>query len=190
MSVSSVKRLAICAAALGVFSLAAAGSMHSRIPGSSAVYAAQSGAGNDAAAQPTTLSVVGDIPTPLALTADDLAKMPRSTAAVTSDGNTVTYEGVLLLDVLTKAGWQFGHGMKGKPTAGYAIVTGKDGFKAVFSLAEIDPAFVGSKVLIADKADGYPLPAKYRPFRIVSPQDKAGARSIYSLIKIEVFKVQ
>lgn len=177
-------------ACLGGVFLVAASSISSRIPGPATVYAAQSPAEKDAAAQPTTLSVVGDVPTPLALTVDELAKMPRATASVTADGETVNYEGVLLLDVLTKAGWQFGHGMKGKPTAGYAIVTGKDGFKAVFSLAEIDPAFVGSKVLIADKADGYPLPAKYRPFRVVSPQDKAGARSIYSLVKIEVFKVQ
>ena len=190
MRIAAGKRIAILSACLSGFFLIAASSTHGRIPSSATVYAAQAATGNDAAAQPTTLSVAGDVPTPLTLTADDLAKMPRATASVTSDGQTVNYEGVLLYDVLAKAGWPFSHGMKGKPTAGYAIVTGKDGFKAVFSLAEIDPAFVGSKVLIADKADGYPLPAKYRPFRVISVQDKAGARSIYSLIKIEVFKVQ
>src|SRR5580698_8595977 len=144
----------------------------------------------DAPAAPAVLKIEGAVTTPLALTADDLDKMPRATATLTADGNTTTYEGVLLYDILVKAGWQFGRGMTGKGMASYLIATGKDGYQVVFALPELDPMFSGSKVIIADKADGGPLPGRQQPFRIVAPQDKMHARSIYSLVKIEVVRLR
>jgi DMSO/TMAO reductase YedYZ molybdopterin-dependent catalytic subunit len=152
---------------------------------STTVYAAP-----DTVAAPAVLKVEGAVPTPLSLTADDLAKMPRATAPLTADGTTTTYEGVLLYDILVKAGWQFGHGMTGKPMASYLIATGKDGYEVVFALPEIDPQFSGAKVIIADKADGAALPAREQPFRIVAPEDKMHARSIYSLVKLEVVRLR
>ena len=153
---------------------------------------AASAAGQDAAAgqaAPAVLKVEGT-PTPLALTAEDLAKMPRTTATLTADGTTTTYEGVLLYDILVKAGWQFGRGMTGKGMASYLIATGKDGYQVVFALPEIDPMFAGAKVIIADKADGTALPGRELPFRVVAPQDKMHARSIYSLVKLEVVRLR
>jgi hypothetical protein len=152
---------------------------------STTVYAAP-----DTVAAPAVLKVEGAVPTPLSLIADDLAKMPRATAPLTADGTTTTYEGVLLYDILVKAGWQFGHGMTGKPMASYLIATGKDGYEVVFALPEIDPQFSGAKVIIADKADGAALPAREQPFRIVAPEDKMHARSIYSLVKLEVVRLR
>jgi hypothetical protein len=152
----------------------------------SATYAAAP----DAAPAPAVLKVEGAVATPLSLTAEDLDKMPRATATLTADGNTTTYEGVLLYDILVKAGWQFGRGMTGKGMASYLIATGKDGYQVVFALPEIDPMFGGAKVIIADKADGAPLPGPQQPFRIVAPQDKMHARSIYSLLKIEVVRLR
>jgi DMSO/TMAO reductase YedYZ molybdopterin-dependent catalytic subunit len=152
---------------------------------STIVYAAP-----DSVAGPAVLKVEGAVPTPLSLTAEDLAKMPRATAPLTADGTTTTYEGVLLYDILVKAGWQFGHGMTGKPMASYLIATGKDGYEVVFALPEIDPQFSGAKVIIADKADGAALPAREQPFRIVAPEDKMHARSIYSLVKLEVVRLR
>jgi DMSO/TMAO reductase YedYZ molybdopterin-dependent catalytic subunit len=152
---------------------------------STTVYAAP-----DTVAVPAVLQVEGAVATPLSLTTEDLAKMPRATAQLTADGTTSTYEGVLLYDILVKAGWQFGHGMTGKPMASYLIATGKDGYQVVFALPEIDPQFSGAKVIIADKADGAALPAREQPFRIVAPEDKMHARSIYSLVKLEVVRLR
>lgn len=149
------------------------------------VYAAQ-----ETVAPPAVLKVEGAVPTPLSLTTEDLAKMPRATAQLTSEGKTTTYEGVLLYDILVKAGWQFGHGMTGKPMASYLLATGKDGYEVVFALPEIDPQFSGAKVIIADKADGSALPAREQPFRIVAPEDKMHARSIYSLVSLEVVRLR
>ena len=150
-----------------------------------AVYAAP-----DTVAAPAVLKVDGAVPTPLSLTSEDLAKMPRATAQLTADGTTTTYEGVLLYDILLKAGWQFGHSMTGKPMASYLIASGKDGYEVVFALPEIDPQFSGAKVIIADKADGTALPAREQPFRIVAPEDKMHARSIYSLVRLEVVRLR
>ena len=128
--------------------------------------------------------------TSLALTAEDLGKMPRATATLTADGNATTYEGVLLYDLIAKAGWQFGRGMTGKGMASYLIATARDGYQVVFALAEIDPMFAGEKVIVADKADGAELPGPQQPFRLVVPGDKMHARSIYSVVKIEVVKLR
>jgi Oxidoreductase molybdopterin binding domain len=178
----------LCAAWFGALLVFALCSMligtSTSLPNPATVYAAQ-----DAVPQPTVLKVEGAVPTPLALTANDLARMPRSTATLASDGATDTYEGVLLYDILVKAGFQFGRGMVGKGAPVCLIATGSDGFQAVFSLAEIDPQFSGVKVLVADKENGLPLPDRYKPFRIIAPQDKLRARSIYSLIKLEVVKL-
>ena len=154
---------------------------------------AASAVGQDTAAAGQTASPVLKVegtPTPLALTAEDLAKMPRATATLTADGTTTTYEGVLLYDILAKAGWQFGRGMTGKGMASYLIATGKDGYQVVFALPEIDPMFAGAKVIIADKADGAALPGRELPFRVVAPQDKMHARSIYSLVKLEIVRLR
>jgi DMSO/TMAO reductase YedYZ molybdopterin-dependent catalytic subunit len=143
-----------------------------------------------ATAPPATLRIEGAVPTPLTLTAEDLAKLPRATATLTSDGGTTAYEGVLLYDLLAKAGWQFGRGMTGKPMASYIVATARDGYQVVFAIAEIDPLFAGEKVLIADKADGTQLPGREQPFRVVVPGDKMHARSIYSVVKIEVVRLR
>jgi DMSO/TMAO reductase YedYZ molybdopterin-dependent catalytic subunit len=152
---------------------------------SGVVYAAL-----DPVTGPAVLKVQGAVPAPLALTLDELAKMPRQTYSTTVDGTTVTYEGVLLYDILVKAGWQFGHGMTGKPMASYLLATARDGYQVVFALPEIDPQFAGAKVIVADKKDGVPLSGPEQPFRMIAPQDKMRARSIFSLVKIEVVRLQ
>ena len=183
MTKISVKSLCV-AVALGLVMILAGTSIGRKPSGLGTVYAAQ-----DAPAQPSVLKVEGAIPSPLTLTAEDLAKMPRSTATLASDGGTDTYEGVLLYDILVKAGWQFGHMPAGKGVPVSILATGKDGFQAVFSLGEIDPQLAGEKVIIADKENGLPLPDRYKPFRIVAPQDKKHARSIYSLVTLDVIKL-
>ena len=132
------------------------------------------------------LRVRGDVKTPLALTADDLAAMPRHTAVQQSDGKDITYEGVLLYDILKKAGVPFGQALMGKGMASYILAGASDGYQVVFAIAEVDPEIEGSAVLVADMRDGGPLNAKQKPLQVIAPQDKKHARSIHSLITIDV----
>ncbi|MGA7411976.1 MAG: molybdopterin-dependent oxidoreductase [Bryobacteraceae bacterium] len=132
------------------------------------------------------LRVQGDVKTPLSLTAEDLAAMPRHTAVQQSDGKDVTYEGVLLYDILKKAGVPFGQALMGKGMASYVLAGASDGYQVVFAIAEVDPEIEGSAVLVADKRDGGPLNAKQKPLQVIAPQDKRHARSIHSLITLDV----
>jgi hypothetical protein len=175
----------VCAAVVvGLLMMLAGHHISGSLIDSETVHAAQ-----DEPAQPTMLKVEGAVPTPLTLTSEDLAKMPRATATLASDGGTDTYEGVRLYDILVKAGWQFGRMPAGKGTPVCILATGKDGFQAVFSVGELDPQLAGEKVIVADKLNGQPLPNRYKPFRIVVPGDKKHARSIYSLVTLDVIKL-
>ena len=137
-----------------------------------------------------TIAVTGAVKQPLTLAAKDFAAMPRTTVAVSDHGKSVTYEGVLLYDVLLKAGAPLGGELSGKALASYVLASAKDGYQVVYTLTEIDPAFTDSRILLADAADGGPLPATQGPFRIVVPNEKKGARSIRMLERIEVIRLR
>lgn len=138
---------------------------------------------------PAVLSVDGAVATPLSLSAADLAKMPRATAKTIDDGVEVTYEGVLLSEVLKKAGAPNGPALRGKALASYLLCQAKDGYRVVFALAEFDPEFNDNPILVADTRDGRPLFDYQGPFRLVAPHDKKGARSIRMLTKLTVVRL-
>jgi hypothetical protein len=136
------------------------------------------------------LAVQGDIATPLSLTADDLAKMPRETASVPAlDGGKIVYEGVTLLAVLQKAGAPFGKQLRGKVLTTYVLAKAQDGYQVVFTLGELDPDFGNETILLADKRDGKPLGDKQGPFRLVCPNDHEGARSVRMLQTLEIVRL-
>jgi DMSO/TMAO reductase YedYZ molybdopterin-dependent catalytic subunit len=137
------------------------------------------------------LVVTGDVPTPLTLTAADLASMPRESVEVADqDGQKTTYEGVALQEILKKAGINFGGQLRGKDLAGYVLASAKDGYQVVFSLGELDASLGGLRAIVADKRDGKPLFEYQGPVRLVLPNDKAGARSVRMLEKIEVVRLR
>jgi len=138
----------------------------------------------------TVLSVQGDIASPLSLTADDLAKMPRETATVpAADGSKIVYEGVTLLALLQKAGAPFGKQLRGKVLSSYVVAKAQDGYQVIFTLGELDPDFGNETILVADKRDGKPLADKQGPLRLVCPNDHEGARSVRMLQTLEVVRL-
>lgn len=68
----------------------------------------------------------------------------------------------------------------------YVLATGSDGYKAVFSLGEIDPGFGKQPGLIAYAVDGAPLTGNGFA-RVVVPSDVKAGRYVSNLIAIEVF---
>jgi DMSO/TMAO reductase YedYZ molybdopterin-dependent catalytic subunit len=137
-----------------------------------------------------SVAVSGAVKTPLTLSARDLLNLPRSEATVNEHGKPVNYEGVLVSEILKKAGAPVGEELRGKALATYVLATGSDGYQVVYSLAELDPALTQAKVLLADKTDGKPLPDSAGPFRLVAPDDKKMARSVRMLEKLEVVRLQ
>ena len=136
-----------------------------------------------------TLTVSGAVKTPLTLTLADLGKMPRTTVTVSEDGTDVHYEGVLLADILKRAGATTGAALRGKALASYLLCEAKDGYRVVFALAEFDPDFSDNPIIVADAREGKPLFDYQGPFRIMAPRDKKAARGIRMLTKLTVVQL-
>ncbi|MGH9834612.1 MAG: molybdopterin-dependent oxidoreductase [Blastocatellia bacterium] len=129
------------------------------------------------AAPAVSLSVSGEVEKPLKLTAADLAKLPqRSIRAKGHDGKEAEFTGVPLVEVLKLAGVKFGEDLRGKNLALYLLVEAADGYRAVYALPELDPAYTDKVILLADKRDSKPMDAKEGPLRIVVPDEKRQAR--------------
>jgi len=96
------------------------------------------------------------------------------------------YSGVPLSDLLAKYGVPLGKDLRGKALALYVVAAGSDNYKAVLSLAEIDPAFHPGDVIVADVMNGKPLDAASGPFKLVVTEDKRPARSVHNLVSLEL----
>jgi hypothetical protein len=142
-------------------------------------------------AVPDIFTVSGDIPSPLVLKAADLAKMPREKASIPEqDGTSVEYEGVLLREILKRAGAPAGKELRGDALATYVLAKARDGYRVVFTLAEVASEFADETILVADKRDGKPLFGYQGPFRLVCPHDKAGARSVRMLQELQIVRLK
>lgn len=70
------------------------------------------------------------------------------------------YEGVWLHEVLKRAGVPQGSELRGKALSSYVVAQAQDGYQVVFSLGELDPAFIDNEILLADTANGKPCSAR------------------------------
>lgn len=111
----------------------------------------------------------------------DLAGLPRETVKLGAKA----YEGPVLSYVLRAGGLPVGARLHGEPLRAFVVVEGKDGFNAVYLLAELDRDFHDDVVILADKADGAPLAGKEAPWRLVSGGDRKAWRSVYGVSRIE-----
>jgi hypothetical protein len=137
------------------------------------------------------LTVRGDIAAEMVLKAEDLARMSREVVSIPDqDGTKVNYEGVSLREILQRAGVPLGKDLRGKALASYVLAKAHDGYQVVFSLGEMDTSFGNEVIIVADKRDGKPLFGYQGPFRLVCPNDKAGARSVRMLETLEVVRLQ
>ncbi len=139
---------------------------------------------NPAARVSPTVNVSGAVNKPMTV---DLAALQALPATQQTMNGTV-YTGVSLWALLSQsAGGIKTGGASGKnPTiAMYIVATGSDGYRAVLSLAEIDPNFGNKAALVAYSVDGKPLDRSGMA-RLVVPGDVKAARSVSNLSAIEV----
>ncbi|HXQ27024.1 MAG TPA: molybdopterin-dependent oxidoreductase [Candidatus Acidoferrales bacterium] len=136
------------------------------------------------------LTISGDVEKPLVLSLDDLRHMPRKTFSLKNphDGNQETYEGVPLAELLKRAGVPRGGQMRAAASA-YIVAEAKDGFRAVLSVAEADPDFADSEILVADTFNGAALGENDGPLRLVLPHEHKASRSVRMLHSLTVVSV-
>src|SRR5215475_3924598 len=104
-----------------------------------------------AAAGEVVFHIGGEVERPQQWTLDELAALPRrEVRARDRDGAEVTFAGVALVDLLRLAGVPLGEKLRGSNMALYLLVDAADGYRVVFALPELDPAFTERVVLLAD----------------------------------------
>ena len=81
------------------------------------------------------------------------------------------------MEVLKAGGLLLDSGMAGirETVRMTVLVEATDGYRAVFSLAELDPELTDRVILLADTKDSQPLPPREGPFRIIVPGEKRPA---------------
>ena len=156
-----------------------------------ALVPAVSGQTTQAPAPEISLSVSGEVERPLKLSAADLGKLPRTTLrSKDHDGKESEFEGSPLVEVLKLAGVKFGEGLRGKNLALYLVVEASDGYRAVYALPELDPAYTEKVIMLVDKRDGKALDAKEGPLRIVVPEEKMHARWVRQVTGLVIRRAQ
>jgi molybdopterin-dependent oxidoreductase-like protein protein len=150
-------------------------------------------AGGANAQAEASLDLRGDLTHPRRIEASELRQLPRVEAR-TSDphdpGKEIVYSGIPLFDVLKAGGLLLDSGMAGirDTVAMTVLVAASDGYRAAFSLAELDPELTDRVILLADTKDGQPLSPREGPFRIVVPGDKRPARWVRQVNTVTVRK--
>ncbi|HUQ81381.1 MAG TPA: molybdopterin-dependent oxidoreductase [Gemmatimonadaceae bacterium] len=110
------------------------------------------------------------------VTAADLAKLARRDTTVSAHEVSGRYSGVALTDVLALVNAPLGDSLRGRTLATFVTVEASDGYRVLFSIAELDSRFTDRVVILADSKDGHPLPAAEGPYRLIVPGEKRPAR--------------
>ncbi len=140
------------------------------------------------------LKIDGKIAAPLTITADEWAKLPRTTVTAHRGHSkeAFQFEGVLLKTLLVKAGvLDPQKELKGKALLQYVVVNASDGYRTLFTLAELDEGTGATNgVLLADRVDGKPLEAREAPLQLIVPYDKRPARAARMVTSITIGTVE
>jgi hypothetical protein len=121
-------------------------------------------------------------------TAEELLALPHMelTATDPHENKEHHYSGVPVRDLLLKVGAPLGESLRGPALRTAVLIHANDGYATLFALAEFDDAFSTRTLLLADSADGKPLPEHSGPLRLVVPGDKRAARWARMVKSIEV----
>lgn len=137
------------------------------------------------AAEPAVL-FRGKISKPGPVALSELQKMKQIDVEAEDHGVKASFRGVALSELLAHVGAPAGKELRGDKLALYALVTAADGYRAVFALAELDPAFTDRVIIVAYQRDGKALSKPEGPFRIVVPGEKRAARWVREVTAIEI----
>lgn len=87
---------------------------------------------------------------------------------------------------MSLAGVTTGPQLRGKNLTKYMMAKCADGYKVLFSLAELDTSFTDRVMILSNESEGKPLPEGKGPFRIIVPDEKKPVRSGYQVTEFVV----
>ncbi len=130
-----------------------------------------------------SFNVSGEVTKTLTLSIEDLSKMETVNVSMKDKaGKDHSYKGVDIQEILRTAGVTMDKQLRGEHLSKYLLVKCADGYKVLFSLAELDSSFTDRLVTLAYESDGMPLPAGTGPFRLIVPGEKKAARSGFQVV--------
>lgn len=134
-----------------------------------------------------SIKVSGEVTMPLDLNIADLQQFTQTEVKrKDKDGNEHIYKGVLLSEILQKAGVTLGKDLHGKNLNKFVQVEASDGYQVVFALAELDKGFTDRLIILATQVDGKLLTATDGPFHIIVQDEKKPARCVRMVTAIKV----
>jgi len=127
-------------------------------------------------------------PSPVAVPLDLSARasLTRHTIEATVHGRTLRCEGVSLAALLQASGAMPDAPLRGAHLDRYVLVSARDGYRAMFSLGELDATLGNRAVYLVDRCDDAPLGTDDGPLRLLVPDDTRPARGVRQVERITV----
>ena len=125
------------------------------------------------------------------VTPSDLKALPHKSVKVFNahTKKNESYSGVELAELLARVNAPVGEKLKGRLFMTGVVAEGTDGYKVLYSVAEVDPVMHSGDVIIADSVNGGPLGSN-GAFQLVNTEDKRPARWVRNLDRILVVAVE
>ncbi|MGE0442351.1 MAG: hypothetical protein AB7S39_17860 [Gemmatimonadales bacterium] len=151
-------------------------------------FVAVAGTGLPAAAAGQTLTIAGPADT-VTVTASQLAALPRETvrARIHEDPERA-WTGVQLHQLIKLVKYPI-DSLRGRRLSDVLVAEAADGYRAIFSLAELAPDLGGRGALLVDRADGAPLPATDGPFRLLVPYETRPTRWVRQVVRLRIVSI-
>lgn len=136
------------------------------------------------AAPPQSSPIASPVIVPL--DAATLAPLPRESITATAHERTLHCEGIPLLALLRATNAMPAEPLRGAQLTRYVQADARDGYRAIYSLAELDPTLGNRKVFLVDRCEGKPLADDDGPLRLIAPEEARPARWVRQLKTITV----
>lgn len=116
-----------------------------------------------------------------------IAKLPQVQARGTAHGHELVCTGVSLAALLRASAAMPDTPLRGAQQLSRAVVvTARDGYRAVFSLGELDASLGANEVVLTRHCDGAALDDKDGPWRLIAPEESRPARWVRQVESIRV----
>ncbi|MGO1071947.1 molybdopterin-dependent oxidoreductase [Lysobacter sp. CA199] len=115
-----------------------------------------------------------------------IARLPQIQAQGEAHGRKLSCEGVALHELLRASGAMPAEPLRGAQLARVVVVRARDGYRAAFSLAELDPSLGNRQVVLTRRCNGAAVPAEDGPWRLIAPGESRPARWVKQVESIRV----
>lgn len=142
--------------------------------------------GSAATAAEAQLVIDGLTTGPRTFSIEQLTGLPQQEAKRTDHGRPISCKGVALIDLLAVAGLPVGDAVRGPALTTVIVATGRDGYRAAFTLGELDRKLGNTTALLATSCSGTGSSDRVGELRLILPADQRGARSVRQLERLTI----